>query len=394
MDHLTLTDLKQFLRHPGKPCVSLYQPTTPGGAEQDPILWKNLLADADNCLQSLGLYPLQARGVLAPAAALLEDRSFWKQAGAGLACFLAPGLHRILRLAKPAGPRVHVSNLFMIKPLLPLLAAEQNFLVLALSQKSVKLWRGNSLDLHPVDVKTLPRDLADALKFHDRDEPLMYHTRRTGGTWSAIYHGQGVGIDTFKDDLLLYFQQIDRGLHELLREEKTPLIVASVEYLLPIYRQANTYPHLLAEGIAGSPDHMKPRDLHAKAWKLAAPFAQLPQQRALALFDRLHDTGRTCTAASEVLTAACQGQLETLFVAADAVCWGAVDPTHHTVESHTEPQPGDEDMLNVAAVRMLMGKGAVYVLPAAEIPGGHTQAGIAWLPMDKHGKRRGVRTGA
>jgi hypothetical protein len=30
-------------------------------------------------------------------------------------------------------------------------------------------------------------------------------------------------------------------------------VLAGVEYLLPIYREANTYPHLLAEGIHGNP---------------------------------------------------------------------------------------------------------------------------------------------
>ena len=40
-----------------------------------------------------------------------------------------------------------------------------------------------------------------------------------------------MGVDERKDELLRYFQHIDRGLHALLREETAPLVLAGVEYL-------------------------------------------------------------------------------------------------------------------------------------------------------------------
>jgi hypothetical protein len=62
----------------------------------------------------------------------------------------------------------------------------------------------------------VPRNLAEALLTHDRDEALTFHTRPTsGGSWGAIFEGHGVGIDDAKDDLLRYFQKIDRALHPL-----------------------------------------------------------------------------------------------------------------------------------------------------------------------------------
>lgn len=389
MNALTSADVKNLLKESVRPCVSLYLPTSPGGAEKDPVQLKNLLTEAEERLVAYGLRSPEAQTLLGPAAKLLDDPLFWKQSQAGLACFLSRDAARQFRLAKPVGPRATVSNLFDVKPLLAQVGDDRCFYVLAISQKHVRLLRGDAVALEEVNVKTLPANLEEALRFHDRDEPLMFHTRPAGSGWTAIFSGQGVGIDTHKNDLLLYFQKIDHALHAYLRQEKAPLILAGVEFLWPIYRQANSYPHLLEQGIAGNPDHWSARELHAKASAIVGPAFERPLQEAMALFTRLKGTGRTCSAPEDVVLAACQGKLETLFVALDHQVWGTVDPVGGSVETHATSAPGDEDLLNVAAIRTFLGGGAVYVLPAAAIPGGKSQAGIYWLPSDKHGKPRG-----
>jgi hypothetical protein len=141
-----------------------------------------------------------------------------------------------------------------------------HFYVLALDQKKIRLYRGDADDLHEVDMKGMPTNLADALQFHDLDEPLTYRSRRNGGTWTTIFH---VGIDDFKDDLVLLFRRVDQGLHKLIRtEDAVPLILAGAEFLWPIYRKANSYSHLAAGGIAGNPERWTPEELHDKAWAL------------------------------------------------------------------------------------------------------------------------------
>ena len=52
-----------------------------------------------------------------------------------------------------------------------------------------------------------------------------------------------------------YIQIIDRGLNEVLAGERPPMVLAGVDYLLPIYRQTSAYPNLLEDGIVGSPVH-------------------------------------------------------------------------------------------------------------------------------------------
>jgi hypothetical protein len=231
-------------------------------------------------------------------------------------------------------------------------------------------------------VRGLPSGLAQALRFHDRDEPLIFHTHPAPklGRWEAIFSGQGVGIDDHKDDLLLYFRQIDRGLHQLLRDEHAPLVLASVDYLWPIYHEANTYPHLLDRGVPGNPDRLSAKELHEKAWAVVRPAFDERQRRAAAVYAQLAVTGRTSDDLAEVVRAAYGGQIEVLFVRAGAQRWGTFDTASEAVEVHEQPGPGDEDLLNFAAIHVLLHAGTVYVVRSDEVPGRGSVAAVYWLP--------------
>ncbi len=75
----------------------------------------------------------------------------------------------------------------------------------------------------------VPENLAQALKYDEPENEIRYHSSASGaqvgkgGRHAVIFHGQGVGIDDSKDRLLRYFQQIDRGLRDVLHDETAPL---------------------------------------------------------------------------------------------------------------------------------------------------------------------------
>jgi hypothetical protein len=401
MDLFTQADLQPLLTKPQAHCVSLFMPTHRGGSEEDPIRWRVHLAEAEERLVAAGLHAADASKLLGPARLLLEDVSFWKNQSDGLACFLAtahPDLspegrtrgevfQRFYRLPLAFAELVVVGGCFQVTPLLPLLSRNGRFYILALSQNAVRLLQGTRQRVSEVDLRGVPRSLSEALLTHDRDEPLTFHSRPTsGGTWGAIFSGQGVGIDDKKDDLLRYFQRIDRGLHAVLHEEDAPLVLAAVDYLQPIYRQANTYAHLLPKGIEGNPDRLSGPDLHAQAWALVQPAFDQAQMHALDLYHRLAGTGHTAGAVKEVVPAALAGKVETLWVAANHQCWGRFDPATGQVQERAQPQPGDEDLLNLAAVAVLKHGQTVYAVEAGQVPGGPVAA-VLHRPLPKHGKR-------
>ncbi|HEY8506694.1 MAG TPA: hypothetical protein VIL46_19075 [Gemmataceae bacterium] len=390
MDLLTRNDLKAMRGHTEPPCVSVFIPTHRVRAEEDAIRWKNCLNRAEEQLVKWGLRSPEARDLLVPARAKQDDTQFWNHQSDGLACFLASGMARFYRLPLSLAEQVVVAPHFHIKPLFPILERNYRFFLLALSEKHVRLYQGNGWTIEAVDLEGVPASLADALRYDEKISQLQWRKQPAVGTGGAhgqggpmMFHGHGVGIDDEKNDLLRYFQQIDRGLHDYLNGVSAPLALAGVEYLWPIYRRANTYPHLLEEGVPGNPDRTHPQVLHAKAWPIVRKAFPDARRRELERFGHLAGTepGKVSADLGTIVAAAAAGRVETLFLRDSNFCrWGAWNPDTGEVTLHDVQQPKSEDLLNLAALETLGNEGNIYVLPEGEVPGGGDVAAVFRWP--------------
>ena len=373
MKIFTREELRTLTAAAQAPCVSIYMPThrLPTENQQDRTRLKNLIRQAQESLPAYGLRPAEVESLLEPATKLLEAIPFWKDKRDGLALFISPGRFRLYQLPTAFESLVVVADRFHLKPLLAFLGGDE-FFVLALSQNSVRLFEGSRMGLSAIDdLEGVPKSLADALKY---DELIKQQQFRTGigvggarGERAATFHGQSA--DDAKDKILRYFRQIDQGLQDFLREEQAPLVLAGVEYLLPIYKEANTYQHLLGEGITGNPEGVSPDDLHRQAWVLVEPHFRQEQEKAAARFRQLAGTGKTSQDPREIVPAAYHGRIECLFVAVGIQQWGDYDPSADQVELHPEAQPGSFDLLDLAATQTLLHGGAVFAVDPAEVPG-------------------------
>ena len=75
MNTISGRELKTLLNLSGNPCVSMYQPTQPGGAEKDPIQFKNLIAEAEEIEQGASFGRCSVRGDLLALAAKTREQS-------------------------------------------------------------------------------------------------------------------------------------------------------------------------------------------------------------------------------------------------------------------------------------------------------------------------------
>jgi hypothetical protein len=377
MDILTRDELRTLTRKPEGWCVSIYMPAHRVGAEiqQDPIRLKNLLGEAEGHLIAQSLRIPEAQKLLEPAKKLLQDGLFWQHQRDGLAIFLSPEEFRYYRLPFNFEELVVVADRFHIKPLLPLFSGDGRFYVLALSQSEVRLLQGTRYSVSEIDLEEVPASLAEVLKFNDPEKRFQFHTmtRTPGGKGErpAIFHGHGVAsADDPKDYISRYFQRVDEGLHDLLRDEQAPLVLAGVDYLLPIYREANTYPHLVDEGIGGNPEELRAEELHERAWTIVQPLFLAGQEEAAAQYRQLAGAGseQASNKLKEVVPAAYHGRVETLFIAVGFQQWGTFDPAMNTVQVHEETEPGDEDLLDLAAIQTLLNGGTVYAVEPEKVP--------------------------
>jgi hypothetical protein len=354
----------------------MFMPTHRAGQEiqQDPIRLKNLLEEAEEQLIDAGLRRPEAQAQLDPVAQLVQDRLFWQNQSDGLAIFVSPEEAFHYRLPFDLEELVVVADRYHVKPLLPFLSGDGRFLVLALSKSGLRLLQGSRYSVSQVDLEGVPSSLADALRFDDPERRLQFHTASgpSGGRGGrpAMFHGQGAPSHDEKEDILRYFQQVDDGLQSFLGGEQAPLVLVGVDYLLPIYREANEYPYLVKEGVTGNPDDLSNEELHQRVWALVQPTFRTEQEEAVERFNQFSGTDQASDDLTEIVPAATHGRVDTLFVALGQQQWGTFDPDTSEVQRHADRQPGDQDLPDLAAVQTLLQGGSVYAVEPAKMPAG------------------------
>ncbi|MCG6134935.1 MAG: hypothetical protein MET45_09760 [Nostoc sp. LLA-1] len=362
-------------------CVSIFLPTERRGVEtqQNPIRFKNLLREAEEQLIATGMRPQDARDLLKPAQKL-DEYDFWQHQSDGLAIFISGDVFSYYCVPLDFAELVVVSDRFHFKPLLPLLTGDGQFYILALSQNQVRLFQGSRYSVSEMELGDVPQSIAEALKYDDTEKSLQFHTGTSqgggGSDRSAIFHGQGSGNEEQKDDLLRYFQKVNGGLYELLNNQRFPLVVAGVDYLLPIYKQANTYPHLMDEGITGNPEELQAEELQQQAWNIVQPYFDQGQHEAMERYQEMAGTGQTASNITEAVSAAYYQRVDSLFVPVGQQKWGHFDPETGRVEVHPQQEAGDEDLMDLAAVHTLLNGGTVYAVEPEQVPGAAPLAAV------------------
>lgn len=367
MDTLTRDDLKYLAETENGWHVSLFMPAyaTSPDSEQNPIRFHNLLRQAEDRLLAVGLHATEAHELLAPAYQLLKDSSFWQQQAGGLATYLAYEQFRVYRVPIALDERVALSHRFAVSPLLPLLDSDAHYYVLALDQRGAELYRCTAFSCTRVDVPGAPDGLADTLKFDILERQEHSYTVPAGSPrGTAIHYGVGSRADEVKVQQQRYFRGVDRAVRARLADESAPLVLAGVDSLLPLYREVNTYPHLMADSMSGAVKTARPDQLQREAWPIVEPLFRQARDLALARYEELDGTGLTATSVADILPAAHDGRVAALFAREGEEAWGCYDTTLQQVTVHETRDADDIDLVELAAVQTLLHDGAIYIVPA------------------------------
>jgi len=351
--------------------VSLYIPTHRSGpeAQQDPIRLKNHIRRAEERLVGTGVRRREASEILHPARELIGDEAFWRHQSGGLALFLRAGWFRCYRLPLIFDESVVVSDRFHVSALLPLLAGDGHFFVLALSENEARLLAGTRFAVHVVNVPGLPAGVKDALRFDDPQKEVGSHAAERGGPGArVVLHGQGIGAEVQKERLGRYLHAVDGAVRRSLREQQAPLVLAGVEYVRSMYRGINTYPHLLEEGISGSPDRASSEELHTRAWALVETLFARDRDDAAATYRGALGTGRASNTLEEGLTAAGAGRIDVLFVPTPTHVLSATHGSSGVAHADGGQELGARDLIEQAVVRTVLNGGTVYAVPEGEMP--------------------------
>jgi len=295
-------------------CISVYLPTSP--LTQDNPENRLALKNA----ASAAMKEVEAQGVRTPQIAVLndifddiiDDSEFWAHQANSLAVFVSDERVFTFRLPNQLSAMTEVSDRFYIKPLLRATTVPQSAFVLALAQGSVRLVEVSSdMPAFTVPVDDMPTDVADS-----------------AGKSSILGRspaGRLQGDEGRKVRMRQYARKVDAALRGLLAGRETPLVLAAAPPLEPIYRQVNTYPHLVEETLEGNPEAMSDADLAAAARSV---LDRLHTERLADMrekFGSLESAGLASKDLHYVAKAATYGVVDTLMFDIDAFAAGTID---------------------------------------------------------------------
>jgi hypothetical protein len=384
MSLLSKKDLESLLPISGGPYVSIFLPTIRAGAEvqQNPIRFKNLVRSAQGRLQEWGMRDTDADDFLEPARRLVEDDAFWLHQSDGLAVFRSADMFKTFKLPVSFHELSVVERRFHLKPLFPLLSGDGHFYVLALSLKNIRLLSGHRFDMHEVELGDVPRSLTEALGDLTRrytqfqvatSAKTVHRAPLSVGGGSPVFAGHGTGEDDLKAEIRKFFQIFDGRLAELDLDRRAPVVLAGVEYLLPIYRDvADTLSNIAEEALHGNAEGLRPEQIHEAAWQIVEPVFRQERDKATERFREMAGTGLASSDLQEVLPAAHDGRVESLFVPRGVRVWGSWNGEARSVSLQPEqgdgPLNGSEDLLDLAAVETYLHGGKVFAVEPQELP--------------------------
>ena len=374
MKNFNMEDLKRLMGVENEVCISMYMPTDPSAATTDKqrIRFKNLLRRAEKTVQERAPKNKQLVEMIEKGRRLLENDYFWRYQSDGLAVFIAPDVFLFYRLPIAVDEVFSASNRFAVKPLIPMFMSDARFYILALSQAKVRLFACTPHSVMEIDLVDVPDGIAESLQYDSKQYQLQFHTGTAGGgRRPAMFHGHGVGTDEKKDEILRYFQDVNRGLATILSDKEAPLVLAGVDYLLPIFREATSHQRVMEEAVIGNPDGLRAEELHHKALPIVRPVLEQNQIDDARRYRELAGKGYTSAGVQAVVPAAVYGRVEALFVTLDERRSGVFDTKNNQVTITNDDDPAAEDLLDLAVVETIKNGGRVYATKSERMPEEH-----------------------
>ncbi len=351
------------------PFISIYLPTHRAGAsKEDFIRYKNMLSQAKyQLMEYTDMDGKTAKKYLSKAYDLLADDYFWMHLSDGLCLFIADNRFEYYRMPIDFEKRIFIGQRFYLTPTIPVLNDPVNYFILALSQNKVELFEARQHSITPIIIDDLiPKNLDVAIGEEAPEKQIHSHSAASG---QAIYHGHGAGKDNKHNHLEQFFRQVDKGLMNLLHDEDKPLLLAGVDYYMPIYKSISSYQNIVENHISGNVENDDPVLLHEKSWQIMQSFyankIKAEQQR----FETSIHQQKASYSLHHIVAAAINGQVDTLFYDKDSnFFWGTYDPQTNTVESYPERKEGAVCLINLAVQRTLANGGRVLPMSVERLP--------------------------
>ena len=242
------------------------------------------------------------------------------------------------------------------------------FNLLAIQLDDVKLYEATPNSITPIEIHDItPSQLEDRVGYDYKEKALQSRGQGEGGE-KTQFHGHGGSERDEKTEIKQFFRAVDQGLQDYLNKDKLPLIVACQDNLFPIYKEANTYNHLVDEVVSGNPNDTDMLGLHQKALKIAEPILNKEREEKLEKYRDFTNTESTSSAVTDIIPAIFKGQVDTLFVENGAEIWGEYDEEQMKVKIQKDQYENNQSLMNLAVKKTIEMGGRVFLIEPAFMP--------------------------
>jgi hypothetical protein len=376
------TEMTALIEAAPEVAVSLYLPTQTHGREtrQNPIMLKNLLRQVSGALAERNLPESGIEALLAPAAQLIDDYDFWQHQDEGLVIFLSDDGLRMQKLPVRVPERAVIGTAFHIAPLLPLLAKDADYVVLALTADATQVLQGTRTGLTATQVPDMPASIEAIDNNTDYEGPLQSHgfgRPNTGGQSMPKTQVYGDSPEEWRKGLLVvYARRAASALAAFLSGEPKPVVVIADAEIGGHVRNDVQLAPMVAGFVEVNPATLDEDGLRAAARDVIEPLQDEKTEDALDLLQALRGRGdRTASFdPADIVTAALEGRIGRLFVARETV---------HQETAEADARDGDHkvlsgslDQLDEAARLTLRNGGEVLLVGQERLPDSTAMAAV------------------
>jgi hypothetical protein len=261
--------------------------------------------------------------------------------------------------------------------LLPVLNGDGRFFLLSFDQKETKLYECTKYSIKELNIPDTIVSFDELLEFSETERSVQFHSStgqvtakgRTGDR-AAMFHGHGRGGDEaiHKKNLLDFAYVVEKGVHKVIRDETAPLVIAAVEYLIPLYKKANSYPYLNDNHLPINPEDFSNDKLHEKAWDLMKPVFEETSKKAFGKYEQFSGNDKASSNIEDIIKASLGNRVEYLWVNLDEQKWGIFNDAEQSIRLEEKSTPENKDLLDFAAAQTLLNNGTVYALKRDQMP--------------------------
>lgn len=259
-------------------------------------------------------------------------------------------------------PEVNVDSRFTVRPLVTLLDRPGPFYTLVLDPDGLDLLQGSTWELGPVRNFALPKSI-DELALPAASETQAHRMAGGMSSLSAARHY----LRNSDSYLRRFLRFIDAKLRAILRAPKAALVVCAPTRLRELFLQTTVHRDVVVAALP-LPDQRRPQGILAHV--RGAVERRWAEQRYMTI-DSLPDlrrAGQLRAGLPQVLPAADEGRVESLFIARGHRCWGRYDPSRRRLRQDAQKTPSNEELIDLAAIRTASQGGSVLFVEPERLP--------------------------